>query len=234
MSANPTTAPTGAALGRPLIREWHTMRPDEQAAEWVALVNWVAWIHDLYELSRTERLPRCWPQHPGLTEEVRSLKAWRELIYDTAAAASAPHTARSWHGELRQTIAAASSFWAPGCRVEHKDADPLDEKLRATWITQGPPVLDSAPEPAPPAAGDTISAQAMHDALTSGAARRHSPALPTAAHHQDGWWRRNDDATWTRVNDTEAAALDRSHRQITAADTAYQHINREDQQQWQI
>ena len=106
----------GPAAAVPLIREWHTMSAVEQAAEWAELVAWVVWIHDLYELAKEERLPLCWPRHPGLVEELRSLKVWRTAIYDSPEAMSAPHTARSWHGELRQTIAAAMSFWAPGRR----------------------------------------------------------------------------------------------------------------------
>ena len=56
-STPPTATPirTMADPGTPQIREWHAMTADEQAAEWAALVEWVIWIHDLYELSREER-----------------------------------------------------------------------------------------------------------------------------------------------------------------------------------
>lgn len=234
--ATPATAPqedVEAAEARPLIREWHTMTAGERAAEWQALVGWVVWIHDLYELSRTERLPRCWPQHPGLVEELRSLKAWREHIYDTPGTAATPHTARSWHGELRQSIAAATGFWAPGCRVGHQGTDLLattQPLLPAQWAKHGPPVMDSAPQPEQHT-NATMTAEAMHTALTDGTARRHSPGLPTAAHYDNAWWQRNDDSTWTRDDDQHAADLERSSQQLRDADAAYdRHINREDQQ----
>lgn len=220
--------PAGPAA-KPLIREWHTMSGEQQTAEWAALVGWVVWIHDLYELSRTERLPLCWPQHPGLVEELRSLKAWREHIYDHPAAGT-PHVARSWHGELRQTVAAAISFYAPGCRTGHTGAAQLatvQAELPATWIQHGPPLMDTAPQP-PAAAENVLAAQAMTAALNAGDAHRHSPALPTVAHYRQSWWRRNDDSTWTRIYDPDQAAdLDRSSQQMRAA-AATAHPARED------
>ncbi|WP_306211049.1 hypothetical protein [Actinoplanes sp. RD1] len=234
--------PTSLDLGgeplpepEPLIREWHAMSSDEQTETWQDLVDWVIWIHDLYELSREERLPLCWPQHPGLVEELRSLKVWREQIYDNPDAASAPHSARSWHGELRQSITAAVGFYAPSCRSGHTDAALFADThpdLAEKWRGAAPPVMASAP--ALPTIAEpevtVMSAQDMHDALTAGTARRHSAALPTCAFYADGWWRREPDSTWQRVTGDEAAALERSSQQLDAADAAYQqHINREDQ-----
>ena len=224
------------AGGRPLIREWHTLTAAEQASEWQALLAWVIWIHDLYELSREERLPLCWPQHPGLIEELRSLKAWRDLIYDTPSAAATPHTARSWHGELRQTITAALHFWAPGCRAGHTDAvlfTDADPALTEKWRTLRPPVMASAPPPAPAAAAaaavgtgvgrvDTVSDVAMAAAVAVGTAREHSRGMPYYARYDDAWWTRSTDGTcWDRCQDaTHAAKLDRSSRQLRGADAA--------------
>jgi hypothetical protein len=233
-----TTSHTGpsapaavAPEGEPLIREWHTMTGDEQAETWTQLVAWVVWLHDLYELSREERLPLCWPQHPGLVEELRSLKAWRDLIYDTPEAASAPHTARSWHGELRQTVVAAISFWAPGCRTGHKDADLLADtqpQLTDTWHTSGPPLMASAParRAAPGTNGarvDVISKEAMFDALAAGTAVRHSKGVPHFIRHQDTWWTRSADGTdWLRCLDPDQnALLDRTSKQLRGADAAH-------------
>jgi hypothetical protein len=157
-SPRPALMTASDSVGTPvLLREWHTMTDEQRQAEWSALVAWVIWIHDLYELSREERLPLCWPRHPGLVEEVRSLKAWRQAIYDTPDAAGAPHTARSWHGELRQTIAAAATFWAPACRAGHTDAQPLATPHTRTWPTSGsaprrrswPPRQPRTPVPGP-------------------------------------------------------------------------------------
>lgn len=215
------------------------MSPAEQSAAWNDLVAWVVWIHDQYELSREERLPLCWPQHPGLVEELRSLKTWRERLYGTPDAISAPHSPRSWHGELRQTITAALTFWAPGCRTGHVDAcllaDAQPEALTG-WLQAGPPVMDSAPDPVPPArsgpaGGDEISAQTMRDALTTGQAEHHSRGIPHFAHYRDAWWTRSaDGTTWIRVDDPDLIAhLERTSRQLRAADTASdQHTDSED------
>jgi hypothetical protein len=46
------------------LAEWHDMTPGQQAA-WAELRAWVAWLHDRYELGTEDRLPRCWPRHPG-------------------------------------------------------------------------------------------------------------------------------------------------------------------------
>lgn len=219
-----------------LIREWHTMTADEQTTEWTTLVNWVIWIHDLYELSREERLPLCWPHHPGLVEELRSLKAWREHTYDHPDAVGAPHTARSWHGELRQTITAAITFWAPACRTGHTDAEPLataHPDLPEQWRQVGPPVMASAPEPTPRdddgSAVVSLSKADMLTALRDGTAHRHSRAMPFYAHHAGSWWTRDDDgATWHRCHDERhAAELDRTSAQLRAADTAHDHLTQQ-------
>jgi hypothetical protein len=231
--SDPTSTPAGrpdpGAIGQPLIREWHSMTDAEQAAAWTQLVDWVVWIHDLYELSREERLPLCWHRHPGLIEELRSLKAWREHVYDQNDATSAPHTARSWHGELRQSITAAIGFWAPGCRTGHTDAALLADThpdLAGQWHTAGPPVLDSAPAPNAPTGNqgvEVISNQDMFAALESGTARRHSRAMPHYITLDGSWWTRGPDHNdWARCTDPDhAALLERTSTQLGAADTAH-------------
>ncbi|MFK3983055.1 hypothetical protein ACI2K4_22095 [Micromonospora sp. NPDC050397] len=202
------------------------MTADEQVAEWKALVEWVVWIHDLYELSREERLPLCWPQHPGLVEEFRSLKAWRNAIYNSPDAAAAAHTARSWHGELRQTIAAITSFWAPTCRAGHKDATVLSEAhpdLAERWQRVGPPLMNSSPTAEPGAAiSDEISDQDMTTALKAGHAQPHSRSMPYYTRLDGTWWTRSTDGTtWLRCTDpAHHAQLDDTSARMRAADTA--------------
>jgi hypothetical protein len=218
--------------GRPLIQEWQNMTPNDQASQWRDLVTWVAWMYDLYELSREERLPLCWPQHPGLIEELRSLKAWRDLIYDTPDAVAVPYTARSWHGELRQSIAAAITFWAPGCRTGHKPATLLTAQprdLATEWRKTGPPLMDSAP-----ASGPTARAQAgvvagadMARALADGTARRHSTGLAHYVSYQQTWWTRPAGSPdWLRCTDPDhTALLERTSGQLQAADAAHQQLS---------
>ncbi|WP_020525230.1 hypothetical protein [Catelliglobosispora koreensis] len=223
-----TNAAIPAQAPPPLIREWHAMTRDEQATEWQALVEWVIWIHDLYELSREERLPLCWPNHPGLVEELRALKAWRQVIYTAPENATAGHTARSWHGELRQTIAACAGFWAPSCRSGHTDAalltDLPGEHPRA-WLETGPPLMASAPAPttAPSATAEGglgMSASAMAAALEAGRAVVHSSSLPIYAQLDGTWWTRTPDDTWLPCTDPQHQAhLDSTAAAMRAADT---------------
>ena len=210
------------------------MTADEQTTAWNELVAWVAWIHDLYELSREERLPLCWPQHPGLVEELRSLKGWRDLIYDSVEAASAPHTARSWHGELRQTITAAISWWATGCRTGHKDAELLAEtqpERFGKWLATGPPVMASAPAATQEAAAvaapatNVVSADDMFAALKAGTAVRHSRSTPYFIRYDGVWWTRGKDgADWLRIPAEQSALFDRTSQQLSSADVAHDQI----------
>ena len=90
------------ALQTRRLAEWHQMSTGERHVAWSQLRAWVTWLHDRYELSAEDRLPRCWPQHPGLIEELWALKAWREEIYQ--ASQPSGQAARYWHTELRQVL----------------------------------------------------------------------------------------------------------------------------------
>jgi hypothetical protein len=215
---------------KPLIREWHDMSADEQHAEWAALVDWVIWIHDLYELSKEERLPLCWTRHPGLIEELRSLKAWRDTIYDSPQSAAVAHTARSWHGELRQTIAAATTFWAPTCRAGHTDAEPLNRAqpdAAQQWRSATAPTVTSSPRRAGHSGGNEISDADMAAAFAAGQARPHSRGMPYYAHLNGSWWTRASDAfTWLRCTDpVHHAHLDATSARLRAAEAAHDEIN---------
>ena len=127
MRRPPMRRPADATVKR--LTEWHAMSPSQRRTAWVDLVDWVVWLHDRYELSVEERLPACWAEHPGLIEELRALKIWREEIYgnasgsthdddaDGAAGPASGQAARYWHAELRQVIQAAPTFDAGGCRA---------------------------------------------------------------------------------------------------------------------
>jgi hypothetical protein len=202
------------------------MTPIEQRMEWAALVNWVIWLHDQFELSREERLPLCWTRHPGLVEELRSLKAWRETIYDTPEAIGAPHTIRSWHGELRQTITAAMTFWAKGCRAGHRGGEPLSTAypdLANQWRETPPPVAPT---------GMPLRQSIDHPDLTAlvqaGAAHRPDPVFGTAVSFAGTWWeQRRDRQPWTRVVDpTHHANLDDAQTRLSKADEATTTLNR--------
>ena len=153
----------GAQAARP-VTEWHNMTPGEQAAAWAELRAWVTWLHDRYELSVEDRLPRCWARHPGLVEELCALKAWREEIYSGSQPSG--QAARYWHAELRQVLHAAATQYALGCRTGHRGTVRLaaeDPALLQEWAAAHPlagvPGID----------------------LAAGAARRAGTLTPTAA-----------------------------------------------------
>jgi hypothetical protein len=136
----------GTASRYPGIREWHDLGDDECRAAWRDLVDWVTWLHDRYELSVEERLPRCWARHPGLIEELHALKVWRQEIYrqtdDSDGSGDPPamagQAARYWHAELRQVLHAATTQYAAGCRAGHRDATPASAGARDDWLNRDP------------------------------------------------------------------------------------------------
>jgi hypothetical protein len=125
------------AAGR--LAEWYDMTAGEQIAAWASLRAWVTWLHDRYELSVEDRLPRCWPSHPGLIEELAALKAWREEIYSSGQPSG--QAARYWHAELRQVLHAATTQYALGCRTGHRgaaSAAATGDALSRQWAAADP------------------------------------------------------------------------------------------------
>jgi hypothetical protein len=176
------------------LREWHDMTPGEQAVAWAQLRAWVTWLHDRYELSTEERLPRCWAQHPGLVEELCALRTWRAEIYGSGQAA-AGQAARYWHAEMRQVLHAAATMYAAGCRAGHRGAPVLateDAALRELWADAVPLARIPAAEIAAGRArrdglGGWASGEAMAAALDNGDAVT-VPGLRDYACCAGTWW----------------------------------------------
>lgn len=187
------------------IPEWHLLSPPQRTTEWTHLRAWVTWLTDRYELSIEERLPHCWAEHPGLVEELRALKTWREEIYSTDGPAG--QAARYWHTEMRATITAALTWYAAGCRAGHrgaattaatdiqlqrrwKNADPaagIPPGLLAAYLTRG---------------GRAITAEAMDRAIQRGHARPLATSMPTFATYQGHWWTQSPGG-WLEITDAE-------------------------------
>ncbi len=204
------------------LAEWHLMSPGERHVAWAQLRAWVTWLYDRYELGTEDRLPRCWPQHPGLVEELWALKAWREEIYD--AAQPSGQAARYWHAELRQVIHAATTFYAAGCRTGHRGASRLvadDHHLQQRWATASPltgiPVARLAsPHDGQP--GHWMTAAAMAEALDTGAAQPLSTAFPDHLRFAGTWWRPRADG-WVPITDSKLIArLDAGASRLARAD----------------
>jgi hypothetical protein len=199
------------------------MSPGERHVAWSQLRAWVTWLHDRYELGTEDRLPRCWPQHPGLVEELWALKAWREEIYE--ASQPSGQAARYWHAELRQVIQAATSFYAAGCRTGHRGARQLaaqDARVQQRWAAASPltgvPAVYLSAGQQNKDAGHWLSPAAMAEALDNGSARALSTALPDHIRCAGTWWRPAVGG-WSRVTDTTLAArLESWARQMGQAD----------------
>lgn len=218
---------------RSRLVEWHALTPQERAEAWHDLLNWVTWLHDRYELSIESRLPRCWTQHPGLIEELWALKVWREEIY--SARESSGQAARYWHAELRQTVHAAATFYASGCRSGHKasvvmaDANP---ELLDRWASGDPlggvpaDMLLTSQAVIGATTGETlqlIADAAMREHIQAGRARYISRTLQDAVHHDGSWWYPDpaQPGHWRRNLDRDFADLcDRREARLAAADAA--------------
>jgi hypothetical protein len=183
----------------------------QREAAWTQLRAWVTWLHDRYELGTEERLPRCWPDHPGLVEELWALKTWREEIYQPHQ--SAGQAARYWHAELRQVIQAATSWYAAGCRTGHRRPATRaaeDAELQRQWAAAGPltgiPAADLAGGRHKDRPGQWLDEATVAAALDTGQARTLNRGLPGYIHQAGIWWMPGAGG-WVPVTDTPFAAL---------------------------
>jgi len=196
----------------PVLPEWHVLTAEQRETAWRELLEWVVWLHDRYELGIEERLPHCWPLHPGLIEELRALKVWRQEIYTSTKPIG--QAARYWHAELRQTIHAAQSFYAAGCRAGHRsDTNPVvdDTERRQRWASADPAAgipdkLLVADDGEPLSDGrEYLTAETMHALLENGGAVQLGETVTEILRHDESWWMPRGGG-WIRVTE---AGLDR-------------------------
>lgn len=188
-----------ASTSRPRLREWHAMGRAERASAWDELVLWTSWLFDRYGLGNDWRLPDCWPQHPGIVEELWLLKTWREEIYDGASEIPLNQQAAAWHAHLQAFTNSVKTFYAPGCRSGHKAPSEIawNGRLQEEW-TKGDPAagipLPYLLHPGVAAAEAlTITADAMEIAFDGGHAEIRLPALPDFCVYDGKWWKRGGD-----------------------------------------
>jgi hypothetical protein len=202
------------------------MTPAERTIAWADLRAWVTWLNDRYELSLEQRLPRCWAEHPALIEELWSLKAWRHEIYTSTQPIG--QAARYWHTELRNLLEAATTVWAPGCRVAHRRSDhhcAEDSALQERWKHADP--LAGVPTPMRSSTDildpkDVRSGEAMAKSLERGNAHYLHKAIRDYATHDNSWWVIDAAGHWVRVKDKPefVAELDRARTAMREADEA--------------
>jgi hypothetical protein len=214
------------------LTEWHALDPETRERLWSDLVEWVAWLHDTYELGRESRLPECWPDHPGLVQELWALKCWREALYTTSAedgvttgeqAGSLAQHVRMWHNDMRMFVSEVR-FYAPKCMSSHSRGpvvDNLPDNLRAIWHRADPlggipgPKKTDLPADTDPEAtvssesgvGATLYEGVISSALHAGQAIPHPAGLPGAVLMHEHWWVSDlESETWERVDDPRLAA----------------------------
>jgi len=177
---------------------------------WAELSAWVIWLHDRYELSVEERLPHCWADHPGLIEELSALRAWRLEIWNSPQPSG--QAARYWHAEMRQTIHAALTFYAAGCRAGHRDAQPADPELRRRWAAIPAGLLGA---PASRDGGHFLTGTAMNTHVRTGRAATLSETITGYLRHDQSWWGQARGG-WQRITDPATTALLDHHAQAMA------------------
>lgn len=194
------------------IPEWHTLNAADQQLAWTRLIDWVVWLHDRYELSIEERIPPCWPQHPGIVEELWALMIWRTEIYDRPNR-GAGDLAHSWHRELRAFIEVTVPFYARACRAGHRGAERLaatDRSLLEQWGAHSPTkniplaTLMSGRPRASMRDETRITAQAMQIAIDAGEALE-LPTVKGCLNYEDAWWQRARDR-WIKIDDPATIA----------------------------
>jgi hypothetical protein len=165
-----------------------------------------------------ERLPHCWADHPGLIEELSALRAWRLEIWNSPQPSG--QAARYWHAEMRQTIAAALTFYAAGCRAGHRDAQPATNELRQRWAA-GP--SGNLGTPGPGDADCFLTGVAMMAHVRAGRATSLSETINGYLRHDQSWWKQASGG-WQRVADPATAGLLDHQAQVMA--WADQAVNR--------
>jgi hypothetical protein len=188
-----------AREARPRLREWHALSRADRTAAWNELVLWTTWLYDRYGLGSDWRLPDCWPQHPGIIEELWLLKIWREEIYDGASEIPLNQQAGAWHAHLQAFTGSVKTFYAPGCRSGHKTPSEVawNGRLQEDWAKGDPSAGIPLPYLLHPGVAVTealtITADAMEIAFASGHAERRLPTLPDFCVYDGKWWKRCDD-----------------------------------------
>jgi hypothetical protein len=77
---SPPAAPADSAAGTGPGRGWAA---DATGDDWTGLTEWVDWLTDTYDLLAARAVKGCWPQHPGVVEELAALRgAWTQADQD--------------------------------------------------------------------------------------------------------------------------------------------------------
>lgn len=155
---------------------------DEEAdAAWAQFVTWVVNLQRRYELG-VSRLPKCWPKHPAVVEELVAL--WLGHVDAYSQAGYAP---MSWHDGFERTLTRIKSLWASECLSgEHTPS------TRPSWA-----LPDFSTEIAAGAPGPWARPSRTRSGAGSAAGIDGRPARPAPDDPQDPTNPTGEDPAWT-------------------------------------
>jgi hypothetical protein len=142
---------------------------DEDAdAAWAQFLAWVVNLQRRYQLG-VSRLPKCWPQHSAVVEELVAL--WLGHVDAYTQAGYAP---MSWHDGFERTLSRIKGLWAPECLSgEHTAVN------RPAWVLSDFSDTLAAGAPGPWTRGPAEAAAPAADRLEAADTAAQDPTNPT-------------------------------------------------------
>lgn len=140
--------PDGPVAAAPDTRTLDTEQTQQLLA---ALVDWVSWLTATFRLDAD--LPRCYPRHSDLTEELLALRAARAAAYNTAAP---PGAGLLWLQELDRARGRWQRWNTSRCTLGTHDPAGAETNLRQTPVTS--PTAAAGPANRPPGVPVTATA----------------------------------------------------------------------------
>lgn len=105
---------------------------------WDDLIQWAEWIIATYRLGRY--IPPCWPEHPGVVQELRSLYFFRQMaerqLNDWG------NGLELWHASLKQMVERVGPLISP-CTQTHHEPEPTSNRDISAYARTG--ILDVKP-----------------------------------------------------------------------------------------
>jgi len=97
---------------------WRVLSKDEQEHQLALLIDWVNWLVERYRLDQ-RTIPRCWPEHGELIEELAALHLAWQGAYARLAVGDGP---LRWHEHFALARSRLAECVArSGCRAsEHR------------------------------------------------------------------------------------------------------------------
>ncbi|MDV6263893.1 DUF4913 domain-containing protein [Rhodococcoides yunnanense] len=172
---------------------WRYLDAEQARALWSELIDWTTWLRERYELGT--KIPPCWYRHDPVVEELSALMAaWTDAYYrgdEYRDDLTAWHT--QWFRPLMARIRDISDF--DSCthdRCAHRPLPPatlagIEEFVAADIDNRFGP---ERPEPDAETELQTLSADDMNAAISSGIATPGGPSdpIPSVYFDESTWF----------------------------------------------